>query len=268
MSTKPKSWRDLLPIHRAAELFPMMSEEELRALGEDIKKNGLREGIALLDGELLDGRNRLEAMETVGIKLTTGNGQIEWTKIPFRNVKGADPIAFVISKNIRRRHLTADQKREIIAKLLKATPEKSDRQIAEETDSNRTTVGQIRAKMEKAGDVSIVDTRTDTRGRKQRARKSPTTMTKPAKKSAGVAVADRAEARARKPEPAPENEQDHIDLTLEWDRQVRISTSELMHKLKRKHWSRVIQQLRELVFEVERWADDPSELPLLHRSAS
>jgi hypothetical protein len=51
MTSKPKSWRDLLPVHPAAELFPMMSEEELRALGEDIKKNGLREGVALLDGE-------------------------------------------------------------------------------------------------------------------------------------------------------------------------------------------------------------------------
>jgi hypothetical protein len=32
-----KSWRDVLPIHPAAELFPLMSPGELRALGEDIK---------------------------------------------------------------------------------------------------------------------------------------------------------------------------------------------------------------------------------------
>ncbi len=36
------SWRDVLRIHPAADLFPMMSPEELRGLGEDIKANGLR----------------------------------------------------------------------------------------------------------------------------------------------------------------------------------------------------------------------------------
>jgi hypothetical protein len=195
MTSKPKSWRDLLPVHPAAELFPMMSEEELRALGEDIKKNGLREGVALLDGKLLDGRNRLEAMEAVGIKLTTGNGQIKWAKISSRNVKGADPIAFVISKNIQRRHLSADQKRDVIAKLIKATPEKSDRQIAEQTKASSTTVGKVRKDREQAGDVSKLDTRTDTKGRKQQARKPPST-TKPPKSPAVIAAADRAEARA------------------------------------------------------------------------
>ena len=37
-----KSWRDVYEVHPAAELFPMMSTEELKALGEDIKKNGSR----------------------------------------------------------------------------------------------------------------------------------------------------------------------------------------------------------------------------------
>src|SRR5215216_2203690 len=36
------SWRDVLPVHPAADLFPMMSPEDLRALGEDIKANGLK----------------------------------------------------------------------------------------------------------------------------------------------------------------------------------------------------------------------------------
>lgn len=40
------SWRD--HIHPAADLFPMMSEPELRQLGEDIKKNGLRTPILKL----------------------------------------------------------------------------------------------------------------------------------------------------------------------------------------------------------------------------
>ncbi len=35
------SWRDHLPIHPAADLFPRMSEDGLRELGEHIKANGL-----------------------------------------------------------------------------------------------------------------------------------------------------------------------------------------------------------------------------------
>ena len=45
MSTK--SWRDVLPIHPAAELFPLMAPDALRALGADIKKGKLREPITL-----------------------------------------------------------------------------------------------------------------------------------------------------------------------------------------------------------------------------
>jgi len=69
------------------------------------------------------------------------------------------------------RHLTAEQRRELIAKLIKAQPEKSNRQIAEAAKASPTTVGTVRAKMEAAGDVSKLDTRTDSRGREQRAKR-------------------------------------------------------------------------------------------------
>ena len=99
------SWRDRIAVHQAAELFPMMDEAELRVLGNDIRKNGLKQPItfyaphirpdalqhgvkavtlsinkeavilsiniekkkALCELELLDGRNRLAAMQLVGV---------------------------------------------------------------------------------------------------------------------------------------------------------------------------------------------------------
>ena len=72
----PKSWRDVLPVHSAAELFPSMSPDEQRALGEDIVKNGLTSPVVLWsDGKsperLLDGRNRLD-----GIEIATGSEAI------------------------------------------------------------------------------------------------------------------------------------------------------------------------------------------------
>jgi protein gp37 len=197
----PKSWRDVLPVHPAADLFPLMAPDELKALAEDIKKNdGLQVPIILFKEQkhfkpvLLDGRNRLAALELAGFTFqvesigTDGDLQMRimarsprekgWF-LPTHEVRGdyQDPYAFIISANIHRRHLTAEQKRELIAKLIKVTPEKSDRQIAETVKASPTTVGTVRAKMEATGDVSNLDTRTDSKGRQQPARKTSAAST-------------------------------------------------------------------------------------------
>ena len=181
------SWRDVLPIHPAAELFPLMSPDELRVLGEDIKKNGITSPIAIVTRkddkgwryQLLDGRNRLDAMEAVGMRfqivfLTYAGCSIdadEFEVTKQATVVCTDPYAYVISANIHRRHLTAEQKRELICTLLKVNPSKSDRQIAETVKASPTFVGKVRAEKEATGDVSTVDTRTDTKGRQQPAKK-------------------------------------------------------------------------------------------------
>src|SRR5262249_26917525 len=125
----PKSWRDVIRVHDAADLFPMMPEAELKELAADIKAHGLRSRVAYIEGEhgpvLLDGRNRLDALALLGETIHPYNGVI------FDKLEGhVDPFAYVISANIHRRHLTGEQKRELIVKLLKAAPEKSNRQIA------------------------------------------------------------------------------------------------------------------------------------------
>jgi hypothetical protein len=194
-------WRDVLLVHPAAELFPMMSDAEQVELGEDIKKNGLSHPIAIIekavpraDGSyhvsdprqiiVVDGRNRLDAMEAVGLDVIGKDGQlvdhIERIEIDTDEV---DPVTYVISANIRRRHLTAEQKRDLLVKLIKATPEKSDRQIARAVKASPTTVGTLRTEMEARGEVSKLDTRIDAKGIKQ-----------PARKKDG-------EARPRKPKP-------------------------------------------------------------------
>jgi hypothetical protein len=138
-----------------------MEGEEFDALVADIKANGLHYPIILYDGMILDGRNRYRACLQVGFEPAVRNGD-HWI---------GDPAAFVISRNIRRRHLTADQKRDLIAKVIKAAPEKSNRQIAAETGVSHTHVNKVRAEMEEAGDVETVSTSIDTKGRKQPARK-------------------------------------------------------------------------------------------------
>jgi hypothetical protein len=47
--------------HPAADLFPMMTDAEPDALGEDMLQHGQREPIILYHGQILDGRNRYRA---------------------------------------------------------------------------------------------------------------------------------------------------------------------------------------------------------------
>jgi hypothetical protein len=186
MSTKTKpspSWRDTLPIHPAAELFPRMSPDELRALGEDIQRNGQRQPIAVIekarpraDGTLhigdpplqiiLDGINRLDALEMLGISVLADNGQLaDHIQRIVIDPDETDPSAFVVSANVHRRHLTGEQKREIVATLLKANPERSNNATAKIAKVDDKTVGAVRAELERRSEIPNVETRTDTRGR-------------------------------------------------------------------------------------------------------
>ncbi len=167
----PRSWRDHLRIHPAAELFPLMDSSELRALAEDIQKNGLRSPATLQLDEvgnpiLLDGRNRLDALALLSEEITLDNSFIFDTIQP-----DTDPYAYVVSANIRRRHLKVEERDDLIAVLLKADPTKSNRQIAKMVKASHPHVAKVRDRAEKAGDVETVSTSIDTKGRKQPAKR-------------------------------------------------------------------------------------------------
>jgi ParB-like chromosome segregation protein Spo0J len=91
--------------HPLAEVFPPLSEVELAALAADIKQHGLRESITTYRGAVLDGRNRMKACQTAGVEPR------------FVEYDGDDPVAFVISRNMFRRHLTVEQRALAAAKL-------------------------------------------------------------------------------------------------------------------------------------------------------
>jgi len=190
-----KSWRDVLKVHPAAGLFPTMSLDELKALGEDIKKNGFRAPIVLWaatsdhhgEWQLLDGRNRLDAAELAGIEVVsirTDKGGFVDVNAPHRYLYGrdggrsaldgtsltADPYEYVLSANVHRRHLTGEQKRELIAKVLKAQPGSSNRKIAALTKVDDKTVGAVREKLEARAEIPHVDKRQDSRAASSRRR--------------------------------------------------------------------------------------------------
>jgi hypothetical protein len=102
---------DRWPFHPAADVFPLLADDELRELADDIGTNGLNEPIWLWDDPdrgtvLLDGRNRLRACQLSGVEPRT------------RRYVGDDPITFSISQNVKRRHLTTGQKAAIADEAL------------------------------------------------------------------------------------------------------------------------------------------------------
>lgn len=84
-------------MHPAAEIVPRMTDAEYRDLRADIAANGLREPVWTYQGELLDGRHRMQACAELGVPC------------PTRDYTGDDPVAFVVSLNVKRRNLTASQ---------------------------------------------------------------------------------------------------------------------------------------------------------------
>jgi hypothetical protein len=177
----PRGWRDRLPVHPAAELFPLMSDGELRELADDICRHGLREPVALFHDDrtetfcLLDGRNRLDALQFLGRDVFE-HDEPRWGYAPdpavFRTVDlDADPAAYVLSLNIRRRHLDAEQRRELLAKLLKADPEKSNRQIAKTVGVDDKTVASVRRDLESTAAIPQLEKTTGRDGKARPARK-------------------------------------------------------------------------------------------------
>ena len=176
-----QTWRGVLPVHDACDLLPPMTESELRELGEDIKRHNLHTPVVIFtdqDGTewLLDGRNRLDAMEVVSLPIVI-DGELN-PDIVHKVSGNIDPIAWVLSANLHRRHLTNEQKTALIAKVLELKPNASDRQVAKETHTSHPTVAKVRSEQERRGKISTSKTRTDTKGREQPARKAKTAVPK------------------------------------------------------------------------------------------
>ncbi len=88
-----------MEFHEVANIFPMMGDEDYMALVADIQYNGLLEPIWTYQGKIIDGRNRYKACLEIDIEPQ------------FREWGGhGSLVAFVVSLNLKRRHLTSSQK--------------------------------------------------------------------------------------------------------------------------------------------------------------
>lgn len=92
----------------------MMDSKQYRELVDDIRVNGVREPIVFMKGKILDGRNRYGAARELGI---------EYQRTEY---EGDDPLGYVISLNLKRRHLSESQRAMVAGKLAKMPAHRPD----------------------------------------------------------------------------------------------------------------------------------------------
>ncbi len=89
----------MMEFHPYANMFPLLDGVEFEALCEDIKQNGLLNAIVLHENKILDGRNRWRACQQAGV-------EAKYETLD----KECDPLTYVFSTNLHRRHLTSSQR--------------------------------------------------------------------------------------------------------------------------------------------------------------
>lgn len=99
-----------LKSHPISGPFPILTGAELRELANDIAERGMLEPIVLFEGLILDGRTRYRAAKEANHQLTADD---------FTDFTGSwdEAMAFCISRNLRRRHLSESLRADIAAKL-------------------------------------------------------------------------------------------------------------------------------------------------------
>jgi DNA modification methylase len=133
-----------MEFHEIAHTFPLLEGKEFDSLCHDIASNGLLEPIWTYQGKILDGRNRYRACVAVGVEPQ------------FREYNGDNPLNFIISLNLERRHLNESQRAVIASKLANMRqgertdlgpidPRLSLEQAAELLNVGRKTVVRVKA---------------------------------------------------------------------------------------------------------------------------
>jgi ParB-like chromosome segregation protein Spo0J len=109
--------------HPFANIFRMMTEEELADLTKSVDEHGLREKIVILEGKILDGRNRYLA----GVRAGLFPADVDWRADRHFVVFGGkgwdpnqlDPLDYVWDHNFNRRHDDVGQRAMAAARYAK-----------------------------------------------------------------------------------------------------------------------------------------------------
>lgn len=128
-------------LHPAADLFPMIADEDFSGLCESVAAHGLEQKIVLThDNRLLDGRNRLKACFLTG-------------KTPSFERKSEqhsdDYVELALRLNLERRHLTAGQRAALAVDIERVYAEQA-KERQREAGEQYGRGGKVMAKMPQA----------------------------------------------------------------------------------------------------------------------
>src|SRR6516225_7007017 len=145
-----------LDLHAFCEIIPPCTEAQFKELKEDIRKNGLQVPIKTFETKILDGRNRYN----VCVELENEGHPVEFKReVFFGGAKEA--LAYVISANVKRRHLSASQRALIVVRLVssKLGGDRSVKLPTEITQESAAKLAGVSVKM--VGDAAKVLKRPD-----------------------------------------------------------------------------------------------------------
>lgn len=153
------------------QIMPPLMPEEREALEQSITEHGVLTPIVVDDaGVIIDGHHRQEIAAKLGVFCP---------RRAVRDLTDEQKVAMALTLNVDRRHLTREQRRELLAASLKAEPGASDREHGRRTGSSDKTAGVVRRELEARAEIPHAETRTDAAGRQQPANKSSETPKPP-----------------------------------------------------------------------------------------
>ncbi len=134
--------------HELSAAFPRMSDEQFKALVDDIDENGLREPIVVYKKKIIDGWHRYSACMELNVK-----------SLKMVEYEGVDPAGYVLSKNLHRRHMDVSQRAFAVAKCVNwqegaGRPSKSVDSAKESIQMNRLTLPQA-AELAQVGESTM-----------------------------------------------------------------------------------------------------------------
>lgn len=119
--------------------MPDLTVEQLDALRADIAAHGVLVPVVVdQHGRILDGNNRAAIATELGLDYPT-------TVVDVADDDEAEDVA--VTLNCARRHLTQEQKRDLITRELRRRWSDSDRAVARRVGCSPTTVGTVRASL-------------------------------------------------------------------------------------------------------------------------
>ena len=145
------------------QIMPALAEEEYQALKRDIRVRGVLVALEFdAEGNLLDGHHRMRAVR----ELREEGVKVDYTSVIRAGLTEYEKRTHVRAINLRRRHLTQAQRRELIAGQLKDTPGVSNRQIADRLGVSDKTVAASRHRLESIAEIPRCASRQCRDGRK------------------------------------------------------------------------------------------------------